>query len=126
MSESSSEELAVTDRGLDPKAFFDDALMELQRATRQAAEVHMDLAARGPLYQYAMERRDVAMRAMVDLLNFDAKDAVEIAVAQAMVKEYLAVCSFVEVKIFDGQTADQEINARWGDPKDEQPEHDTD
>jgi hypothetical protein len=121
MSESSSEDFPTgpspDDKKLNPEAFFEEAL-ELQLVTRTAAYVAMDLRAAGPLYQYAIERRDDAVRSLQALVEIDPKATIEIAAAQTSVREYLNIVSFIRQKLHDGAMADNIIKDTWGERDD--------
>lgn len=91
--------------------FFLDAVEELERRRmlertgRIAAEITIDLESKGPLGLYAADRRNDAATALRVLATVDPRDAVAVAEAQAVVKEYLRVFEWV------GGWADRAVEA---------------
>lgn len=95
--------------------FFDDQLGELERRKllegvgRIAAEVTVDLTDGGPLSRYVKSRRLEAAEALRALVETDPRDAIGVATAQATVREYLRVCSWVSARIDEGAEAERII-----------------
>lgn len=82
----------------------------LERAGFECAAVEIDAGQQGPLYQYAVDRRQGAIEALVALGTVDPKDAVAITTLQANVHEYLRVARWARGIIERGKQAEQQIN----------------
>jgi hypothetical protein len=105
---------------IDPQQLFLDEIerrRQLEQATQAAAEVVYDLQGRGPLYRYMLTRRARAAAALAQLVDIDPKDAAAIAAAQVTVREYVEACRWIDSVLNDGQMADAQIRAEYGDPK---------
>jgi hypothetical protein len=111
----------------DESAMFDpDQLMldeldrrqDLEKATGKAAAVTIDLQDRGPLYQYVMERREDAARALGALVDIDPKEAVDIALLQQIVREYVRACQWIRGSLDDAAHAEKMIAEEFGTPDD--------
>ena len=81
----------------------------LQRAGTLAAEIHIDVAAKGPLLLYLKERRNEALEALYALVSIDPRDDVAIARAQTVVAEYLKVAHWIAARREDALEADRII-----------------
>jgi len=110
---------------IDIDEFLDNALeereqkFELDRDIRVAAEIDIQMADRGPLYLYVVERRKRALGAMMDLAKIDPSDSVSIAKAQTVVFEYLDACSWIFRKQERAESAESIIEDHF-DEQEEQ------
>lgn len=91
-----------------------DRRQDLEKATGKAAAVTIDLQDRGPLYQYAMDRRRDAFGALKALVDADPKDTVAIATLQLQVREFFNVCAFIHSTFDDAALAEQMIADEFG------------
>lgn len=100
---------------------FDGALTEmeerakLERAGQAGAAVEIDAMDRGPLYQYALARREDAIAALVRLVEADPRDAAAIGAAQAEVRDYLRVARWARGTMQTAVQAEQDIKERYSD-----------
>lgn len=110
-------------------AFFDQVVDDLERQRilertgRIAAEIEIDLEAKGPLGLYAESRRVEAAVALRRLTGIDPRDSVGIAEAQAAVREYLRVFEWVGGWIEQAAQAEEIIKREYtGSSDDDQGE----
>lgn len=107
-------------------SFFADGMSDierrkwLERTGRIAAEIEIDLETGGPLGLYAKSRRNEAMEALRILADIDPRDAIAIAEAQAIVREYLRVFAWVAAKIEEAAQATETIKRDYDDDPAEQ------
>lgn len=100
--------------------FFDESLSDLerkellQRTTREAAEIEIDLANGGPLASYIRSRRGEAKEALRVLVTTNPKDGVSIAMAQSQIAEYLRAIGWMIARLDEGEAADQLIESEYG------------
>ena len=105
--------------------FFMDAVEELERRRqlervgRIAAEITVDLESKGPLGLYAVDRRNDAAAALRTLAAVDPRDAVAIAEAQAVVREYLRVFEWVGGWADRAVEAEEIINREYNSEQDD-------
>ncbi len=99
---------------------FDSSLRDLEerqaleRANRLAANIEIDIEQNGPLGQYIKFRRQDACEALKVLAEIDPKDAVSVALAQSVVREYLRAVSWVSASIEESEAADEIIKRDYG------------
>lgn len=87
----------------------------LQKAGQDAADIINDVEADGPLSQYVKARRLEAAEALRVLAEIDPESAVQIATAQASVREYLRVCEWVHQRLEAADEAEREIKEEYGE-----------
>lgn len=91
-----------------------EAKHALESATRIGAAIEIDLQDRGPLYLYVMARRKAAMGAMKSLIEIDPSNGIEIAAAQAAVREYVMACGWIRAQLDAAGQADEMIKEAYG------------
>lgn len=102
----------------DPSALYlevTERRRDLDKDTTRGAEVVIDLQEKGPLYRYGVLRRERAAKALEALVEIDPNNTAGIAALQVVVREYVAVCDFIDETLAAAQQADQIINQEFGD-----------
>lgn len=92
----------------------------LERAGRVAANIEIDLEQGGPLGLYIKSRRQEASEALRVLAEVDPRDAVSVAMAQSVVREYLRAVNWVAAKIEESEAADEIIKRDYGNDDEQQ------
>ena len=95
---------------------------ELERVGRAAAGIIVDWSDKGPLYRYLIERRKAACAALETLVHIDPTSPaalIEVASAQAQVKEYLIARGWVAAQLETASQAAQIIEEEYGDDQSE-------
>lgn len=87
----------------------------LERAGYEGAEIEIDAGQAGPLYQYALARRELAKEQIMTLVMADPKDAVAIASAQMGIQEYLRVARWARGRIERAVQAEKQVEEAYGD-----------
>ena len=96
---------------------------ELEQEVRVADDIERDLAANGPFFEYLKHRRAEALTALQALAAVDPRDAVAVAMTQAVVSEYLRPCHWIAVRRQTAASAARTIKEDY--PADgQQPERD--
>lgn len=110
----SAEEAAMFDEG----ELYESELERrhnLERAGRIAADIEIDLQDKGPLYSYVLARREIAARALQDLVDVDPNQAATIAVLQTQVKEFINALSWIGARSAESERAEEAIKEEFGD-----------
>ncbi len=105
-------------------SLFDNTMRDLEqrqaleRAGRVAVDIEIDLEQGGPLGLYIAARRQEACEALRVLASIDPRDAVSVALAQSVVREYLRAVNWVSSKIEESEAADEIIKRDYGNDDD--------
>lgn len=86
----------------------------LNKRAELSARVLIDLGKQGPVYQFMLAKRDMAMEALDALLAADPRDAAEVALQQTRVLGFIHDSRWIRGIVEDGKLADSEIIERWG------------
>lgn len=105
----------------DNDAFDDDVMSDierrhdLERKIRVGAQIRLDIEQSGPLAGYLRDRRRLALGALSSLASTDPQNAIEIAQAQAVVREYLNVRDWIGEHLTAGEQAKATIRDEFDD-----------
>lgn len=109
--------MATEDFASEAELFDEQALARrsLERSTRAAAEVMVDLEGRGALYTYVKERAEAAAKAMIELVTVDPTDTAKIFALQRIAALYLDTVEWLHGRLESGREADQHIREDYQD-----------
>lgn len=88
---------------------------DLEREVRVGTQIRRDIEQSGPLAGYLRDRRQLALGALSALVSADPQNAIEIAQAQAVVREYLNVRDWIGENLTAGEQAREVIRDEFGD-----------
>ncbi len=112
--------------------FFGDELSEierhhlLQRTVREGVDLQQELAKGGPFANYIKARRSAAAAALRALLDVEPTDAINIAKAQIIVREYLVAAEWIAGTLSDAEQARTTIKEDFTTTTDDDNQDDTD
>lgn len=98
--------------------YLNHEVISLEARSRISADVILDLQASGPLYLFALDMREKALRALRDMIDVDARDALAVGHLQREVQAFFDVLGFIDEKLRDGRRVTDEINQTYGEDDD--------